>query len=552
MVIPSRKRVWIRRLFVLAYAVILTIGITWPLLTPWFYDQHESLHYMTRLGVLAEGWASQGVHPRWSPELAAGHGYPLFNFYSPGFSYLGLLFLPLGEEWAVKSVVVVATLLGILCLYGLGRSLSGFAGGLVAATLCVTAPYTLYNIHSRGDFSEYVAFFVAAGVLWSLLHALRRRMSWGATLVFVTAYGAFVPIHTISSLVYSVVFALLGGAYALRKRFAARHWVRLVGAFAVGLMLSAWYWLPALTERHLVSTHAMIDGHYVIENNFAPSISRYFVGFTRSAPIVGPVITGALAFVLVTACLAGRHRFQMMACLVVCAACILLNFPVSEPFWHNIPLVRYVQFPWRLNALVVLFAAIGVGLGARRLPRGLRRTPLTVSAMLFAAVSVVALGLALGKIDWTDPQPADYQATPARWLTTSGKEEFLPRGARREGIRLSEPLIQGAPRVLMASQTGTSVDAVVDAPHTTTVTVRQWAYPGWHARVDGQQVEWHADAAGRLTVTVPQGKHELHLELRRSGVQLASEWASAVTALLLMCGLAYTGLRRRRGQKEKA
>ena len=64
-----------------------------PRLNPW--DRTEGLHdgknHLLRLYVL--GWLlERGVwHPRWVPDLFMGWGYPVFNYYAPGFYYLALL-----------------------------------------------------------------------------------------------------------------------------------------------------------------------------------------------------------------------------------------------------------------------------------------------------------------------------------------------------------------------------------------------------------------------------------------------------------------------------
>jgi len=549
MLLPSIAANRRRRVFVGLYALLLTIGLCWPLLGPGFYDQHEGLSYMLRLNALADGWHAQGTHPRWSPELAGGHGYPLFNFYPPGFSYLALTFYPLGSLTAVKLTVLLATFLGVLCIYGLGRSLYGFEGGLVAATLAATAPYTLCNLHTRGDFSEYVAFYAAAGVLWTLLRALRRRVPWGPALGFAAAYGAFVPLHTISSLVYSALFAVIACALGLKARFGARTWARLLVAFTGGLMLSAWYWLPALTEKHLVATEQMLEGAFVVEDHFA-QLPRYFTGLSRSVPVLGPLITLALAAAAVLA-LRSRRRALPLTLVSLAALCIVLNFALSRPFWQQAPLVRYIQFPWRLNGPVVLLVTVALVASLQPLLRGRLRIAASAGAVLLALVTVAGLAVSLGKVVWLTPEDSELRASVQRWTTTSVRNEFLPKAAVDDPTMAGAPLIVTEAELLRGDIDGTTLTAEIESATGTTVSFRQWAHPGWTSSIDGQPAQWQPDTVGRLSLRVPAGRHALQVKLERTGIQRSAEWISLATLALMLGMVAARSVRRGVPKSEK-
>jgi hypothetical protein len=538
-----------RRLFVLGYALVLTLGLCWPLVGPGFYDQHEGFTYAVRLNALVEGWASQGTHPRWSPELAGGHGYPLFNFYPPGFSYLALPFSPLGALAAVKLTVLLGTLLGLLCVYGLARSVSSFHGGIGAATLAAIAPYTMCNIHARGDFAEHLAFFAAAGVLWALLLALRRGLPAGRTLVFAAAYGAFVPLHTVSSLVYTALFAVIAVVWCAHRRFTFVRWARLAGGFALALMLSAWYWVPAILERRYVSTGRMLAGTYSIEEHFA-TLPGYFITLSRSQPVLGPAVTLALIAATVLA-LHRRRRVLPLTLAALAWICVLLNFEVALAFWDNMPLARYIQFPWRLNGPIVVLVAASLAASLRRLPRVVVRKGLVPAACVAALLTIAGLAVSLGKIVWLDPDNEDLRASTARWVTTSGVNEFLPAGAANNPGLANAPLIETSAEVISADISGTDIVAELHAAAPMDAVVRQWAYPGWRAFVDGQEVTWTADERGRLLVQLPQGRHSLQLRLHRTGVQWAAEWTS-VAALALLAGLGVAVWRHRRQRRRPA
>ena len=518
----------------LGYILLLTLGVTWPMFSPLFYEQHEGTAYATRLVSLATGWSEQGRHPRWSPEMAGGHGYPLFNFYAPGFSYLALPFLPFGAMFAIKTVVVLSTLLGLCAAYALGKSLAGRQAGVVLATLCGIAPYSFCNLYARGDFSEYVAFQTAILLLWLLLRMLRSRASPNACLAFGLCYGCFVPIHTISSLIYSVLFGLFALRWAVYRHWNIGSWLRMAGAFSFGLVLSAWYWLPALAEKHLVSTERMLHGHFNVVENFS-AFPAYFITPSRSQPLLGPLFTLVLLYLVVVLVLHRRQRILLGLCAVLATVCIALNFPLSRPFWEHAPLARFLQFPWRLTGPAVLFIAVGAasslrGAWAKRL------RPMSIpGAVLIALVMVVALAFALRKTVWLDVSEADFVATPDRWATTSILDEYLPLTANPDLVRVAAPLVTvSSGRVVSTKRNGLSFTAEIDSPTDTQATFRHWDYPGWEVEVDSRATTHEMDAIGRLLVNVPAGKHRIDATLRATKLQAGAEWTSSMAWILAL------------------
>ncbi|MGH2352633.1 MAG: hypothetical protein ACRDI2_21210, partial [Chloroflexota bacterium] len=129
---------------------------TMPAWLPWT-DPHLNLlweeakgvddakNHMLRLFLL--GWlVEHGVwYPRWVPDLFMGYGYPVFNYYAPGFYYLALLLravLRLDVWDGYRAAGVVAALLGAAGTYTLAVALWRRASlGIVAALAVLYGPY---------------------------------------------------------------------------------------------------------------------------------------------------------------------------------------------------------------------------------------------------------------------------------------------------------------------------------------------------------------------------------------------------------------------------
>jgi uncharacterized membrane protein len=117
------------------FVLLLSVPAWLPWLAPdvnlWEVD--DAKNHLIRLfhfqWLLAHGvW-----YPRWVPEMFLGYGYPLFNYYAPGFYYLALtlkVLLRLDLWDAFRSVGVFACLTGTLGAYILVRTVwRSVAGG---------------------------------------------------------------------------------------------------------------------------------------------------------------------------------------------------------------------------------------------------------------------------------------------------------------------------------------------------------------------------------------------------------------------------------------
>ena len=97
--------------------------------------------------------------PRWSPHMAHGFGYPLYNFYAPLSSYVLAGIHNLGPIYPLALHIALGmciTLSGLAVFY-LVRDYWGPWSGLVAAVVYQTSPYVAFNVLFRGALAETMA-----------------------------------------------------------------------------------------------------------------------------------------------------------------------------------------------------------------------------------------------------------------------------------------------------------------------------------------------------------------------------------------------------------
>jgi hypothetical protein len=158
---------------------------------------------------------------------------------------------------------------------------------------------------------------------------------------------------------------------------------------ALGLSLAAFYILPAAYERRYVQiAMAILPGLGPSENflfHHTTDVEHDIVLYTAS--------TIAIIFIALTAMALLLNRFnrhkathptlnQTLTILALTIAFFLT--PPSAPIWHLLPEVRFLQFPWRL--LAILAPALSLALALALAPLKLR--PLATAAI---SVAIAAL-----------------------------------------------------------------------------------------------------------------------------------------------------------------
>jgi hypothetical protein len=356
-----------------------------PLLTNQFTCGYDNSFHLWR-AVQLEHLLRQGVlYPRWAADMARGFGYPLFEFAAPLSSYLvvGLKTVGLGWAQALNGAFVLGILASALCMYLLVRDWWGQAAGLVAAVAYTLAPYHAYDVFNRGGLAEASAWCWPPLILWALSRGARSGF-------VVTALGTAALVLTHNG--FALIFMPLLLAYALLQgRLHGRRALRLaLAGLGLGLGLCAFFWLPALGELGYVHSDRLTDVWvFQYQHNFLP-LEHLFAPPRVTDPSLlndwPPRGLGLVPALIALLPLLGwrwldrASRWRVGLFFASLALFCLMALPVSRPLWDHLPLLPYVQFPWRFMGPAALCAAILAGAVIHALRPGTHNDALAGSA----------------------------------------------------------------------------------------------------------------------------------------------------------------------------
>ena len=590
----------------LALAIALALVAAVPLWGPGIVNTRgggDSPFLLRRTLEMAQN-LRHGIFPvRWMSHAAYDLGYPFFNHYAALPYYLsgGLTALGLSPLVAIQTTQTLGFVLAALTMLLWSRRLfRNRAATLLATMAYIFAPFHLVNVYVRGDsLSEFYAFIWYPLILWAL-DRLAARFTARRVLGAALAYGALILTHNVSALIFSP-FALL---YALvvtwdqartsRQHHATRitqHASRIVLPFLLGIVLTAWFWLPAIAEtRYGQMGPEFTEGYFNYENHFRGAnlvqhSFRFNYEIAGSTDEVGPFAMGLaqaglavagsvlLAWRLfgskvesqesgVTSHESGVKReskiqnlkskivYRESYLLIGLAVATVMITPLSRPLWRHLPLLETTQFPWRFLSVQALFTAAVTG--------ALVDWRVTPHAPLFLAL-VLGTALILSALLSLRPDRLPITAEDVTWdnlllyesftgnIGTTIRHEYLPQDvvprlyiseAVVDGINGMTPTVDGSVGLLATLTRRTPARQVwrvtLDREATVAFPLHWW--PGWQARIDGERADARpVTGSGRLTVDVPAGPHVVTLRLRNTPLRTVALLISVAT--LLACAI---------------
>ena len=495
-------------------------------------------------------------YPQWADTPAWNAGEPRFVFYPPLSWLIGAL---LGALMPWTWTPIVYTWLALtaagLGLYAAARDLNASPNAaLLASLLYAVNPYTLFTAYERTAYAELLAaawlplllagilrdrptiprIAIPVALLW-LTNAPAAVMGCYA-LALVALLRILIPAAKPSAPFTAQSYRAMGGIHA--------YTVTAVGGVLLGLGLAAVYLLPAVYERRWVEIRmAVLPGLSFAENflfhrtsdpdhdkvlHTASIVAVLMLALTATVLFLGFRKKTDAPYLAVSSPDVGDRAPVLPTLAILTLVISFMLTPPSAFLWRHTPQLAFLQFPWRLVALLsVIF-----GLALAHLPALSNRQTLALLALFLAVAftrpayqafhqpcyheDTVAARFALFHSSSPGTEPTD-EYTPSdadndilahnnpQWWLADDADDPAPKTSAQQAGALGQP----------ANWTGKpgpaphSLNLTLDRPQILILNLRR--YPAWQIAVNGAHVRLASRDDGLTAIPLPAGPAQIRV-----------------------------------------
>jgi len=420
----------------------------------------------------------------------------------------------------------------------------------------------------------------------SLRSGLRLAM---AMLIAALAFAAIILLHHLTAMLFAaLLLAYILFLFAMQRD--GRGLLACAGAVLLALALSAFYWLPSIAELNLVYVGPASVARFLVNrlvslaDFFAPSLAydylpqsealKHSAGFPQTLLALAAGIVSVVVLLRATFAKQSPTRDLIAASqpfgsaestrsngeglrsgpllamtsvffFLVVAASIAMTLSLSAPVWYAIPVLRFLQFPWRFQILAGVGIAFLLGVWSKWLADAVSRFNASTAVCTLACLVLVALGIAnlpVRAFPLTDADvnllrsgDSDYVVAQMGWGWT---REFVPAtvsefDAIYTPFVKTSPVPPNPPRTLPAitveEDGGLARTFQVAAQEPFELSLHTFFFPGWQAYIDGVPARTYPRGGlGLATVTVPAGAHAVAFRFEDTPLRAAATAVSLV------------------------
>ncbi|MBI5613854.1 hypothetical protein HY947_02930 [Candidatus Gottesmanbacteria bacterium] len=539
----------LQRLLFICLVFIISLTIVYPLFQRGYFPMHDDTQ-IARVVEMTEALKDGQFPVRWVRDLGYGFGYPLYSFYGPLPYYIGSFFSLIGFSPldATKIMMGLGMILPAMTMGLVLYSFFGFFPGLLGAVLYVFAPYHAVQLYVRGAVGELWTLSFLPLVLYGLMHASKgfRSTIVGAiglagVIVSHTVFGFIVVLLCVIEILCVAFFAFFSKKKSIRSYVLPS--MTLVG---IGMALSSFFWLPALVEMGYTNVASQVGGGADFKDHFV-CISQFWSsawGFGGSVPgcvdglsfRLGKIFVFifSLGSILVFWFRGKKNLVLSGSSIVLVVLSLYMMTQWSEWIWKFVPLLAYIQYPWRFLVFVVFGIAI-IGAWSLSLLNKFR------IQMAFVCLVTIGLTLAISLKLFTPQYIYDFGKSNTvslediRVKYSQISDEYLPHGFDRkksDGTMIAYGAVDGLIGVL-SHYSSTSVKRQWDlyAEENSDVRLGMSYLPGWSVMTDGVASRVSLDR-GMPNIALVKGAHIVDAKHNSTPIETLGNIISLVSVFL--------------------
>lgn len=529
-------------LYCLPFVLLLlfSVGVLLPLLKSGFYSMHDD-QQVGRLYSLHQNIVAGHFPPRLAQDFGFGYDYPLFNFYPPFIYYVSLVFKFVGFTYidATKLMIATGFLLSAFGMYAFSRFyLSRFAS-FVAAIAYLYAPYHAVDAYVRGALSEFWA-FVFIPLIFLSYALLSKYPTIGRSIVAALALTGLIITHNLTALMsgFFIGMFLLYLLWQTNKK--KRFLLAVCFSGFLTLCLSAFFWLPALFEKHytmvdlLTQELANYNLHFVYlrqlwdgQWGYGGSLYGLLDGMSFQIGKLH-ILSSLLAGVFLAIGLLTKKKTPLLSLtaffFLLFVFSVFIQSERSKVLWDAFSPLWYVQFPWRFLLFAVFTSSLLMGLCIDLFPK--RKVAVGMGIVFLAFIFALYGNYFQPEKQLVNAVDTDYISKETlHWRTSIMSFEYVPKGVATEKSPIGNTVIaidpsetaKGSYQIVTGDM---DVHVLTDRPHEKVFSVsvatpgslqiHAFSFPGWKTFVNGKDIAYTAENKFKLiTIPLSKGDHQV-------------------------------------------
>lgn len=526
------------------FPIIFLCCFCLPLILPYFrsgfFPTHDGEWAVVRLSEMYRELKDLQFPARFSGVLNHGYGYPLFNFVYPLPYYVGVFFVfsKLGFITAIKILFVLSVFFSAIGMYLLSKDTwKNIPAGIISALFYIYLPYRIVDLYVRGSLGESFAFALFPFLLLAIKKIFDKK---NITLpFFLTAllFAALIMSHNIMSVLFLPIILVFVSVITFFK--ISRKTILILLSLGFGLLLSAFFWLPALFEKQYILLSkipiADRDLYFVqFQQLFLPrwgyEVPTATNGFSYQLGWPHMLVLGGVVVFFLLKLKEKKQQHMVLSLLLVIISMILLLFPFSAVVWKYTPLLSEINYPWILLGPLGFLMSLLAGVLWKK--NKLLRIFLVGSVI---AAIILVIPYARPKEYYPDKKDEFYTTNEA---TTTSSNELMPLWViSHPQSRFEEKaqIIKGSGIVSATQYQSNKISFSANNASDTIIRVNTIYFPGWNVRVDGKTLPMdYQNSMGVIDIAVTKGQHTILAEFENTIVRTISNALSVIAFFLLI------------------
>ncbi|MEK7061168.1 MAG: 6-pyruvoyl-tetrahydropterin synthase-related protein [Patescibacteria group bacterium] len=532
---------------------LLIIPTFWKLVRPGFFSMQDDLQAF-RIYEMDKCFDDGQIPCRWVPDAGYRYGYPQFNYYPPSIYYVGAIMHRIGIQYidAVKILFILGYIVSALTMFLLINSFLGPWPAFVSSILYSYVPYKAVEVFVRGAMSEFWALSIFPLIFWAAYKLIKTEKKkyfiW-----FSISIALLITTHSLMTLIFAPVAVL----WVIYWIFIEKKWrfvLKIVLSGLLGIGLSAFFLLPVILEKKFVHVESMLSGYFDYRAHFI-SLYKLFVsrewgygssGFPKELLNLSTgMVQWLIGIMAVILGILNRKKERKLALLlfILAGAELITLFMMhmkSSFIWTKLPVLWWLQFPWRYLSVSIFLLSILSGLAVYLSSKA----KYVLGSLAIIVAIILNIGFFVPK-DWLAIKDSDkFSGISWQKQMTISIFDYLPIYAKlppiTEALKLPE-ILDGSVNISDYKKGSNFQIGKFEVTEDAVIRLPLFDFPGMLVKANGQTVKHNHDdcrneefCLGLISFKLLKGDYNIEVRLTNTPVRKIGNYLTLTSIIVLI------------------